>query len=176
MVLKLKLQHFGHLMGRADSLEKTLMLGRIEGGRRSRWQDEMVGWHHRLDGYEFEQTLGDGEGQGNLACCKSMELQRGGHDWATKQKQKMRESNCTETKCLDWGCTEPRPPRPGLLGLKPETWGLPTTLLVSPLHRSKTSLWAVEEQRKASDTGDVCEQDREGRRRGVLGQNFKYSF
>ena len=32
-------------------------------------EDEMVGWHHRLNGYEFEQTLGDGEGRGNLACC-----------------------------------------------------------------------------------------------------------
>ena len=32
-------------------------------------EDEMVGWHHRLDGPEFEQVLGDGEGQGNLACC-----------------------------------------------------------------------------------------------------------
>ena len=32
-------------------------------------EDEMVGWHHRLDGCEFEQTLGDGDGQGGLACC-----------------------------------------------------------------------------------------------------------
>ena len=32
-------------------------------------EDEMVGWYHQLNGYEFEQTLGDGEGQGNLACC-----------------------------------------------------------------------------------------------------------
>ena len=32
-------------------------------------EDEMVGWHHRLDGHEFEQTLGDGKGQGSLACC-----------------------------------------------------------------------------------------------------------
>ena len=32
-------------------------------------EDEMVGWHHRLDGHEFEQTLGDGEGQGGLVCC-----------------------------------------------------------------------------------------------------------
>ena len=32
-------------------------------------KDEMVGWHHRLDGHEFEQTLGDSEGQGSLACC-----------------------------------------------------------------------------------------------------------
>ena len=34
-------------------------------------EGEMAGWHHRLNGYEFEQTLGDGEGQGNLACCIS---------------------------------------------------------------------------------------------------------
>ena len=57
--LKLKLQYFGHLMGRADSLEKTLMLGKIEGRRRRAAEDEMVGWHHQLNGHEFEQTLGD---------------------------------------------------------------------------------------------------------------------
>jgi len=45
-MLKLKLQYFGHLMRRVDSLEKTLMLGGIA--------DEMAGWHHRLDGHEFE--------------------------------------------------------------------------------------------------------------------------
>ena len=42
-----------HLMRRADSFEKTLMLGKIEGRRRSRRQDEMVGWHRRLNGHEF---------------------------------------------------------------------------------------------------------------------------
>ena len=52
LMLKLKLQYFGHLM-RTDSLEKTLMLGKIEGRRRGR-QDEMVGWHHCLNGHEFE--------------------------------------------------------------------------------------------------------------------------
>ena len=46
LMLKLKLQFFGHLMGRADSLEKTLMLGKIEGRRRRGRQDEMVGWHN----------------------------------------------------------------------------------------------------------------------------------
>ena len=44
LMLKLKLQYFGHLMQRTDSLEKTLMLGKIEGGRRGHF--EMVGWHH----------------------------------------------------------------------------------------------------------------------------------
>ena len=46
-------QFFGHLMQRTDSWEKTLMMGKIEGRRRGR-QDEMVGWHHRLNGHEFE--------------------------------------------------------------------------------------------------------------------------
>ena len=45
-MLKLKLQYFGHLMLRTDSLEKTLKLGKIEGGRRRGQQDEMAGWHH----------------------------------------------------------------------------------------------------------------------------------
>ena len=67
--LKLKLQSFGHLMQRTDSLEKTPMLGKMEGmtrrGRqRMRWSDD-----HRLNGHEFGQTLGDSEGQGSLACC-----------------------------------------------------------------------------------------------------------
>ena len=57
-------------MRRTDSLEKTLMLGKIEGRNRSgRQEDEMVGWHHRLDGHEFEQALGVGDGQESLACC-----------------------------------------------------------------------------------------------------------
>ena len=45
-MLKVTLQYFGHLMQRADSLEKTLMLGKIEGRRRRGLTDEMVGWHH----------------------------------------------------------------------------------------------------------------------------------
>ena len=52
--LTLKLQYFGQLMRRSDSLEKTLMLGKIEGGRRRGRQDEMVGWHYQRDGHEFE--------------------------------------------------------------------------------------------------------------------------
>ena len=52
LILKLKLQYFGHLMQRTDSLEKTLMLGRQE--EKGTTEDETVGWHHRLDGHEFE--------------------------------------------------------------------------------------------------------------------------
>ena len=131
-MLKLNLQHFGHLTRRTDSLEKTLMLGKIEGRRRRGWgwdgwmasrmqltlmwaisgswwwtggpgvlqsmgsqsrtwlsdwtelnendwgkeekgetEDEMVGWHHWFNGHEFEQTSGDSEGQGSLACCSA---------------------------------------------------------------------------------------------------------
>ena len=61
-MLRLKLQYFGHLMHQADSLEKILMLGKIE-GRRRMTEDVMVGRHHRLHGDEFEQALGDSEGQ-----------------------------------------------------------------------------------------------------------------
>ena len=63
----LKSQYFGHLMQRADSLEKTPKdRGQEEKGM---IEDEMVGWHHQLNGHESEQTLGDGKGQRNLACC-----------------------------------------------------------------------------------------------------------
>ena len=70
-MLKLKLQYFGHLMRRADSFEKTLMLGGIGGRRRRGRQDEMAGWHHQIDGLGFGWTPGDGDGQGGLACCGS---------------------------------------------------------------------------------------------------------
>ena len=53
LMVKLKLQYFGHLMPRTNSLDKTLMLGKIE-GRRRRTEDEMVGWHYWLDGHELE--------------------------------------------------------------------------------------------------------------------------
>ena len=69
-MLKLKLQYFGHLMQRTDSLEKTLMLGKIESKEeKGTTENEMVGCHHRLDGQEFEQAPGVGDGQGSLACC-----------------------------------------------------------------------------------------------------------
>ena len=57
LMMKLKLQYFGHLLQRADSLEKTLMLGKIEGRRRRGQEDEIVGWHHQLNGPEFEYKL-----------------------------------------------------------------------------------------------------------------------
>ena len=54
LMLKLRLQLFAHLMGRTDTLKKTLMLGKIEGRKRRGRQNEMVGWHHQVDGHELE--------------------------------------------------------------------------------------------------------------------------
>ena len=68
-MLKLKVQYFGHLMQRTDSLEKTLMLEKVEGkGRRGQ---QRMRWLNDITRYEFEQTLGASEEQGSLACCSS---------------------------------------------------------------------------------------------------------
>ena len=91
-MLKLKLRYFGHLMQRSDSLERTLMLGNIEGRRRRGWQYEMVGWHYRLDGQQFEQVPGVGDGQGSLACCSP---------WGHKELDTTERLNWTELlKCV----------------------------------------------------------------------------
>ena len=82
LMLKLKRQYFGHLMRTVDSLEKTLMLGKIEARRRKGWQRiEMVGWHHWLNGHKFNQAPGDGAGQGSLACCSP----QGHKEWDTTE-------------------------------------------------------------------------------------------
>ena len=88
LMLKLKLQYFGHLMQRADSFEKTLMLGKIKGRRRrGRQEDEMVGWHHRLNGHGFGWTPEVGDGQGGLSCCGS---------WGHKESDMTEQLNLTE--------------------------------------------------------------------------------
>ena len=79
MMLKLKLQYFGHLMRRVDSLENTDAgrdWGQEENGTT---EDEMVGWHHRLEGHEFGWSPGVGDGQGDLACCGSQGHRVGPH-------------------------------------------------------------------------------------------------
>ena len=86
LMLKLKLQYFGYVMRRTDSLVKTLMLGKIE-DRRIMTKDEMVGWHHWLDGHEFEQAPGVGDGQGSLACCSH---------WGHKESDTTERLNWTE--------------------------------------------------------------------------------
>ena len=70
-MLELKLQYFGHLIRRADSLEKTLMLERLRQEEKGMTEGEMVGRHHQLNGHGFGWTLGVGDGQGVLACCGS---------------------------------------------------------------------------------------------------------
>ena len=54
LLLKLKLQYSGHLMGRTDSLERTLMLGKTEGGRRGQQRMRWLDGTPRLNGHEFE--------------------------------------------------------------------------------------------------------------------------
>ena len=94
LMLKLRLQYFGCLMQRSDSLEKTVMLGKIEGGRRrERQRMRLVGWHHRFNGHEFEQALGVSDGQGSLACCSP---------WGCKESDM--------TKQLDWLTKEAEQP------------------------------------------------------------------
>ena len=90
LMLKLKLQYFGHLMQRVDSLEKTLMLGGIGGKRRRGWQ--RMRW---LDGITDsmdmnEWTPGVGDGQGGLVCCNS---------WGHKESDMTERLNSTE---LNW--------------------------------------------------------------------------
>jgi len=100
LMLKLKLQSCGHLMWRTDSLEKTLMLGKIEGEEKGEkkgqeekgtTEDEMVGWHHRLDGHEFEQAPGVGDGQRSLVCCSP---------WGPKELDTTERLNWTEWDIL----------------------------------------------------------------------------
>ena len=89
LTLNLKLQYFGHLMQRADSFEKTQILGKFEGRRRRgqqrmRWFDGI----HQISGHNFEQTLGDDEGQGSLpGMLQSMKSQSVGHALVPEQQQ-----------------------------------------------------------------------------------------
>ena len=83
LMLKLKLQYFDHLICRADSLEKTLVLENIEGRKKEKGttEDEMVGWHHQLNRHEFEQALGVGDGQRRKpGVLQSLGSQRVGHE------------------------------------------------------------------------------------------------
>ena len=84
LIPKLKLQYFGHLMRRTDSLEKTLMLGHLRQEEKGMAQVEMVGWHHW---HEFEQAPGVGDGQGSLACCSP---------WGHKESDTTERLNWTE--------------------------------------------------------------------------------
>ena len=86
LILKLKLQYFGHLMWRADSFENTLMLGKIEGRRRGR---QRMRWLDGINGHGFRWTPGVGDGQGGLACCGS---------WGHREPDTTERLNWTELK------------------------------------------------------------------------------
>ena len=90
LMLKLKLQYFGHMMQRKNwQLRKDPDAGQDWRQEKGTTGYEMAGWHHQLNGYEFEQALGVGDGQGSLACCRS---------WGCK------ESDTTEWLNLNWIC------------------------------------------------------------------------
>ena len=98
LIPKLKLQYFGHLMRRTDSLEKILMLGHWRREEKGMTEVEMTGWHHWLDGHEFEQALGVGDGQGSLVCCSP---------WGHKESDTTEQLNWTEgihqtKRCKMW--------------------------------------------------------------------------
>ena len=80
-------------MQRVDSLENTLMLVGIGQEEKGTTEDEMAGWHHWLDGHEFEWTLGDGDGQGSLAYCYS---------WGCKELDMTEQLNWTENLLWDF--------------------------------------------------------------------------
>ena len=105
LMLKLKLQYFGHLMWRNESLEKTLMLG-----KKGITENEMVGWHHQLDGHESEQAPGLGLGQGSLACCipwgcKESDITEW-LNWTSSKEQASFNFMAAVTICSDFGDQE----------------------------------------------------------------------
>ena len=83
LMLKMKLQYSGHLMWRADSLEKTDTGKDLRQEEKGTTEDEMVGWHQQLDGHEFEQALG-GWWTRKPGMLQSVGWQRVRHDWATE--------------------------------------------------------------------------------------------
>ena len=90
LTLKLKLQYFGHLMPRTNSLEKTPI--RLKAGGEGMTDDEMAAWHHWFDGLEFEQAPWVGDGQGSLACCSPWGLKESDTtEWLDNDKKGGRE-------------------------------------------------------------------------------------
>ena len=98
LMLKLKLQHHGHLTQRTNLLEKTLMMRKNWGQeQKGAAEDEMVGWHHWLNGREFEKTPGDGEGQGSLACCSQW-----GHKKSDTTEQLNNNNSVIKRQIIQW--------------------------------------------------------------------------
>ena len=83
LMLKLRLQYFGHLMVKSWLIGKDPDPGKDWGQEKGMTEDAMVGWHHRLNRHEFEQAPGVGDGQGSLVCCSPWGC-RVWHHWATE--------------------------------------------------------------------------------------------
>ena len=92
LMLRLKLQYFGHLMRRTDSLERPWCWERLKVGGEGTTEYEMVGWHHRLNEHEFEQSPGVGDGQGTW---------RAAVHGVTKSWTQL--SDGTELRLVPWG-------------------------------------------------------------------------
>ena len=91
LMLKLKPQYFGHLMWRMDSLGKDPDAGKDwRQEEKGMTEDDMVGWHHWLNGHEFEQAPGVGEGQESLACCSP---------WGCKESDRTERLNNSNKAC-----------------------------------------------------------------------------
>ena len=94
LMLKLKLQYFGHLMRSADSLEKDPDAGKDWGQEeKGTTEDELVGWHHWLDAHGIGWTLGVGDGQGGLVCCSS---------WGHKESDMIEQLKGTILNMMQW--------------------------------------------------------------------------
>ena len=91
LMLKLKLQYFGHLMQRTDHWKRPWCWERWRQEETEMTEDKMVGWHHRLDGHEFEQAPGVDDGQGSLVCCSP---------WGCKDQTWL--SDWTELNWTEW--------------------------------------------------------------------------
>ena len=124
MMVKLKLQYFGHPMQRVDSLEKTLMRRNWGQEEKGTTENEMAGWHHWLNGRESEWTLGVGDGQGGLACYDS---------WGRKELDTTEQLNWSELieRC---GQGLDRTTRNGAI-----PWGWVITMLLPGLNRGSSN-------------------------------------
>ena len=98
LMLKLKLQYFGHLMQRTDWFWKDPDAGKDwRQEEKGTTEDKMVGWHHWLNEHEFEQAPGVGDGQGSLACCSP---------WGCKELDMTERLTWTELKSVVWHCSQ----------------------------------------------------------------------
>ena len=105
LTLKLKLQYFGHLMWRADSMEKTLCWERLKAEEKGVTEDEIDGWHHWFNGHELGQTPRDGEGRTSLVCGSRWGRKQSDTAWWLNRVEQQTEQQSiwiTLTLCSHW--------------------------------------------------------------------------